>query len=279
MRYGFKTNMQDATWSELLALWRAADEIDTFEHGWNADHFYPIASDPAGPCLEAWTGLAALAQATRRIRIGCLVTGMAYRHPALLANMAATVDHVSEGRLELGLGTGSSQPEFDAYGIALGSMSERFARLDEGLAVITSLLTRPTTTFDGRYFQLVDARCEPKPLQPRIPICIGGHGERRTLPIVARWADHWNVISSDPDAWRRKRDILHGYCAAIGRDPRTIHTSVQIDLWPMTDPEALAARVDPLAAAGVEQVIVRLKPALPAHDLDRIATTLEDVRA
>src|ERR1700712_5524237 len=119
MRFAIKTAPQMTTWNAMLDVWRAADDIELFESAWNFDHFYPIFSDPTGPCLEGWTMLAAMAQATQRIRIGCQVTGMVYRHPAVLANMAATVDIISEGRLELGLGAGWNEEETAAYGIPL----------------------------------------------------------------------------------------------------------------------------------------------------------------
>src|SRR5215471_17403057 len=193
MRFGIKTAPQHTTFDAMLDVWRAADDIELFESAWNFDHFYPIFSDSDGPCMEAWTMLAAMAQATRRIRIGCQVTGMVYRHPAVLANMAATVDIISDGRLDIGLGAGWNQQECDAYGIELPGLRERFDRFDEALEVIVGLLTNETTTFDGRYYQLRDARCEPKPVQrPHPPILIGGSGPKRTLRAAARWAQHWN---------------------------------------------------------------------------------------
>src|SRR5215831_18851893 len=195
MRFAFKTSPQNTTWADMLAVWRAADDIDVFESGWTFDHFYPIfTDDPSGPCLEGWVTLAALAQATRRLRIGVLVTGMAFRHPTVLANMAATLDIVSGGRLELGLGAGWNQQEADAYGIDLGAtLTERFDRFDEALEIIVGMMTQPTTTVAGKHYRVTDAYCAPKPVQqPHPPICIGGTGERRTLPAVARWAQHWN---------------------------------------------------------------------------------------
>src|SRR3954470_22129778 len=181
MRFGIKTAPQHTTWQAMLDVWRVADDIDLFESAWNFDHFYPIFSDSDGPCLEAWTMLAAMAQATRRIRIGCQVTGMIYRHPAVLANMAATVDIVSGGRLELGIGAGWNQQECDAYGIDLPPLKERFDRFDEACQVIIGLLTNETTDFDGTYYKLTEARCEPKLVQrPHPPLVIGGGGEKRT---------------------------------------------------------------------------------------------------
>ncbi|MEI6253726.1 MAG: LLM class flavin-dependent oxidoreductase, partial [Mycobacteriaceae bacterium] len=162
MRFAFKTSPQNTTWADMLAVWRAADDIDVFESGWTFDHFYPIFSDPAGPCLEGWTTLTALAQATTRLRLGTLVTGIHYRHPAVLANMAATLDIISGGRLELGIGAGWNEEESGAYGIELGTLTERFDRFEEACQVLIGLLSQDTTDFDGRFYQLTAARNEPK---------------------------------------------------------------------------------------------------------------------
>ena len=158
MRFAMKTRPEHQTWEEIRDAWIAADEIPLFESAWNWDHFYPLTGDLTGPNFEAWTMLAAMAQATRRIRLGCQVTGMVYRHPAVLANMAATVDIISGGRLEIGLGAGWNQMECDAYGIELPPLRERFDRFDEGVEAIIGLLSQTTTTFAGRYVKLTDAR-------------------------------------------------------------------------------------------------------------------------
>ena len=177
MRFAIKTRPEHQTWEEIRDAWLAADEIPLFESAWNWDHFYPLTGDLTGPNFEAWTMLAAMAQATRRIRIGCQVTGMVYRHPAVLANMAATVDIISGGRLELGLGAAWNQMECDAYGIDLPPLRERFDRFDEGVEAIVRLLSQTTTTFAGQYVRLTEARCEPKPVQrPHPPVTIGGRG-------------------------------------------------------------------------------------------------------
>src|SRR3954471_4637261 len=144
MRFAIKTSPQNTEWADMLAVWQAADDIEVFESGWTFDHFYPIFSASTGPCLEGWTVTTALAQATRRLRVGALVTGIPYRHPAVLANMAAAGDLVAAGRLELGLGAGWNEEESNAYGIELGSLKERFDRFDEALAVITGLLSNET---------------------------------------------------------------------------------------------------------------------------------------
>ena len=229
MRYAIKTSPQETTFDAMKAVWREADGIDLFDSAWNFDHFYPIFSDSTGPCMEGWVTLTALAAATERIRIGCLVTGVVYRHPAVLANMAATLDIVSEGRLELGVGAGWNQEECDAYGIELGSLQERFDRFDEALDVLDLLLTQETSDFSGRYFQLRAARNEPKgPQQPRVPITIGGSGPKRTLRAAARHADHWNHPGGPPEEIAKAKEILHRHCADIGRDPSEIRTSTHV---------------------------------------------------
>ena len=220
MRFAFKTSPQDTTWTDMLAVWKVADDIELFESGWTFDHFYPIFSDSTGPCMEGWITLTALAQATTRLRMGTLVTGIHYRHPAILANMATTLDIVSGGRLELGIGAGWNEEESGAYGIELGTPAQRSDRFEEACEVIVGLLTQETTTFKGRYYQLIDARNEPKPVQrPHPPICVGGSGERRTLRTAARFAQHWNFVGGTPEDFAHKRDILYQHCEDLGRDP------------------------------------------------------------
>src|SRR6201992_1764696 len=165
MRFAFKTSPQHPPGAEIVAVWQAADDIDVFESGWTFDHFYPIFSDSTGPCLEGWTTLTALAQATKRLRLGTLVSGIHYRHPAVLANMAATLDVISGGRLEIGIGAGWNEEESGAYGMELGTPGERSDRFEEACEVIVGLLTQETTTFKGRYYELTEARNEPKPVQ------------------------------------------------------------------------------------------------------------------
>jgi F420-dependent oxidoreductase-like protein len=231
VRFAFKTSPQNTTWNDMLAVWQEADDIDVFESGWTFDHFYPIFTDSTGPCLEGWTTLTALAQATKRLRLGTLVTGIHYRHPAVLANMAAALDIISNGRLELGIGAGWNEEESGAYGIELGSIKERFDRFEEACEVLTSLLSKDTTSFDGKFYQLKDARNEPKgPQKPHPPICIGGSGEKRTLRITAKYAQHWNFVGGPPEEFARKRDVLASHCADIGRDPKEIMLSAHIRL-------------------------------------------------
>jgi F420-dependent oxidoreductase-like protein len=275
MRFGFKTSPQNTTYADMLAVWRAADDIEVFESGWTFDHFYPIFSDSTGPCLEGWTVTTALAQATERLRVGVLVTGIHYRHPAVLANMAATVDIVSNGRLELGIGAGWNEEESGAYGIELGSLTERFDRFEEACAVITGLLSNETTDFRGKYFTLTDARCEPKPVQrPHPPICIGGKGPRRTMPIVARYAQHWNHSGGTPEQWTEVHDILVARCDEIGRDPKEIMTSIHLRYDPKRGAAAVADDAAALGEAGVDLGIVYLPPPHDPAVLEPIAAAL-----
>jgi F420-dependent oxidoreductase-like protein len=257
VRFAIKTSPQNTTWSDMLAVWQAADGIDVYESGWTFDHFYPIFSDSNGPCLEGWVTLTALAQATERLRVGVLVTGIHYRHPAVLANMASALDIVSGGRLELGIGAGWNEEESGAYGIELGSIKERFDRFEEACQVLTGLLSQDTTTFDGTYYQLKDARNEPKgPQRPHPPICIGGSGEKRTLKITARYADHWNFVGGPPEEFARKRDVLAGHCADIGRDPAEITLSAHVRLNEKRDYRQVVDEAGALGNEGLDLAII-----------------------
>ena len=276
MRFAFKTAPQNTTWDAMLDVWRAADDIELFESGWTFDHFYPIVGDSAGPCLEGWVTLTALAQATRRLRFGTLVTGIHYRHPAVLANMAATLDIVSGGRLELGIGAGWNQEESGAYGIELGSPRERSDRFEEACEVLTGLLSQETTTFSGSYYQLTEARCEPKPVQqPHPPICIGGSGEKRTLRTAARFAQHWNFVGGTVDQFIRAKDVLHQHCADIGRDPAEILLSTHVVYT--GDAAATAASAAALGEAGAELAIVHMRPPHTAAVLEPLANALAEL--
>jgi F420-dependent oxidoreductase-like protein len=282
MRFAFKTANQNTTWAEILPVWQAADELELFESGWLFDHFYPIQSaagppDLTGPCLEGWTMLAALAQATRRLRLGTLVTGIHYRHPAVLANIIATLDIISGGRLEVGIGAGWNEQESGAYGIELGSLRERFDRFEEACEVLIGLLSQDTTTFSGRYYQLTDARNEPKgPQRPHPPICIGGSGERRTLPAVAKYAQHWNFVGGTAEEFAHKRDVLYARCADVGRDPQEITLSAHVLL--RSDSEAhIDQAVQEIAALreqGLELAILYLLPPLNSDVLAPLAQAL-----
>jgi F420-dependent oxidoreductase-like protein len=278
VRFAIKTIPQHTTWQQMRDVWQAADDIEVFDSAWNFDHFYPIFGDGTGPCLEGWTVLAAMAQATRRIRIGCQVTGMIYRHPAVLANMAATVDIISGGRLELGLGAGWNEQETAAYGIELPPLKERFDRFDEGVDAVVALLSQDSVTTQGRYVQLTDAWCEPKPVQrPHPPITIGGNGPTRTLRTVARHAQQWNSLTQSIAQWERHHDVLVERCAEIGRDPAEILCSVNIRL---ADGSAaavagVAEQAVAYGEAGVGLVVVNL---VPPHDARQLAPLADALR-
>jgi F420-dependent oxidoreductase-like protein len=278
MRFGIKTVPQHTDWAPMAAVWRAADDVELFESAWNFDHFYPIFSGTEGPCFEGWTMLAAMAAQTTRLRIGCQVTGMVYRHPAVLANMAATVDIVSGGRLDIGLGAGWNQQECDAYGIELPPLKERFDRFDEGVEAIVRLLSETAVTLDGRYVHLRDARCDPKPLQqPHPPIVIGGRGRRRTLRTVARWAQQWNALVGSPQEWRELRDVLDAHCKDVGRDPADVESSVNVRFDRAAGPTATAEQAAALGAAGVDLVVIGMPSPYDPRDVDLVADALAAV--
>ena len=274
-RYAIKTPPHHATWPEFLDVWRAADELDVFESAWNWDHFYPLAEPYDGPNLEGWTMLGALAQATERIRIGAMVNGMHHRHPAVTANMAATLDHVSGGRFELGMGAGWNTMESDAYGIPLGTLKERSDRFEEGMEVIVSLLTRPTTDFTGECFRLTDARCEPKPVQDRIPIVVGGKGRLRTLRTAARFADQWDMtFPSQPSEWQELDEVLRGHCEQVGRDQSEITRSIHLGFPDDADPAELRDEAASFFDAGVDVVVWSMRGPVDAARLEPLAAAL-----
>lgn len=194
---------------------------------WVADHFLPSSGSQDVPVLECWTLLAGLAVSVPRVRLGSLVTGNTYRHPAVLANMVATVDHLSGGRVVLGLGAAWQENEHVAYGIDFFDTRRRLSRLEEACAIVRCLFDDHRSTFDGRYYRLIDAPMEPKPLQSRLPLLIGGGGERVTLRIAARWADEWNTWGT-PDEVRAKGAVLDRHCEEMGRDPAEIGRSAQV---------------------------------------------------
>jgi F420-dependent oxidoreductase-like protein len=229
-------------WGEILDLARHCEAT-----GWDgvyvADHFMPHGdftpdvdhSAPLdGDTLECWSVVAALAAAVPRLRLGTLVSSVTYRHPAVLANIAAAVDNISDGRLVLGIGAGWQENEHAAYGIDLDTVSERLDRFEEACQVIASLLRERCTTFAGKHYRITDAPNQPAPVQRPLPLLIGGGGERRTMRIAARYADEWNVWST-PDVLADKVRVLHDHCAVLGRDPAELHVSTQAPLFLSAD--------------------------------------------
>ena len=273
MRHAISTSPQRTTWNWLLEVWQRADQYPVFESGWTFDHLYPLFGDSTEDCLEGWITLTALLHETERLRGGVLVTGMVYRHPGVLANMASTLDITSGGRLELGIGAGWNEEECTAFGIELGSMRERFDRFEEGLHVLESLLTNDRTTYEGTYYQLHDAMNNPKPLQPKLPICIGGRGRTRTLPLTARFADHWNYGGTDPVEFAELRDVLQRACADLDRDPAEITSSVLLR-WSGDDDQLIAERAA-FEAAGADGAIVSIPKDAPPSVVDQLAAALD----
>jgi F420-dependent oxidoreductase-like protein len=227
IRFGIQTGQQFAAWDEIVRIWQRAEALG-YDTAWTYDHFVAVMMDPYDPCLEAWSCLAALAVQTTRIRIGALVTGNTYRHPAILAKIATTVDVISNGRLEFGIGAGWYEPEHTMFGLPLGTPRWRCERLDEALTVIRALWSERQVTFAGTHYQLSAAIAEPKPVQrPHPPITIAGAGEKRLLPIVARHADAWSSFGS-PEVYRRKIAILRRYCDTAQRDCDAIEKQVLV---------------------------------------------------
>jgi F420-dependent oxidoreductase-like protein len=236
IRFGIQTGQQLVEWPTLLDLWRKADAWG-YDSLWNFDHFYPIFVEPEGPCLEGWTTLAALAQATTRARVGTMVSGNTYRHPCVVAKMAATLDHVSGGRLNLGLGAGWFEREHRSFGIDFGTVRSRLEALDEACRIVLGMLSEPRTTVRGKHYTVTDAIGAPPPVQqPHPPLMIGGTGEKVLLRIVAKWADMWNA-SADAERMRALIDVIRRHGDAVGRDPELIEKTVLLPLCYRAEPE------------------------------------------
>ncbi|MFI9842493.1 LLM class flavin-dependent oxidoreductase [Nonomuraea sp. NPDC051941] len=279
MRFAFMPILSEQvpSWPSLLEMWQAADETDFFESGWVFDHFSATAVDAAGPCYEAWTILSALAQATHRLRLGTMVLSVARRHPALLAQMTLTLDTISAGRIELGLGAGWREADHRPHGISMGAPPIRADRLEEGCAALIPLLSGGRLSAHGHHFAMDEAECDIPPVQqPHPPICIGGKGELRTLRIAARWAQHWNYPGECAAEFSRKRALLHRYCTRLARDPAAITTSATV-LAERSTPETTIRKVSQLAAAGADLVILRLRPPYGTAAVESLITTLSSL--
>ena len=222
-------------WADYLAVAQAAEQAG-FDGTWCSDHFVANdPNDPGQPTLECWSVLAAVAAAVPRLRLGAIVTGNTYRHPAVLANQAATVDQISGGRLVMGIGAGWQENEHEMYGLHFGTVGERLRRLEEAVQVIRGLFENDTTTFAGQYYQLTDAVMQPKPAQDHVPLLIGGGGEKVTMRIAAQYADEWNIWGL-PDVLAQKGKVLEAHCENLDRDPASILHSCQALLYMNDDP-------------------------------------------
>lgn len=270
MRLGVDCSQHQMTWDELVGRVRFAEEAG-FDGAWVFDHFKAMYGDPSGPCFEAWTLLSALGAATSRIRLGALVTGVTYRHPSILATEAVTVDHVSNGRLELSLGAAWFEPEHRELGIDFPSEGERGRRLEEALQVVKLLMTEDGASFDGRYYRLDNASYNPKPVQqPHPPVWIGAGGEKVMLPVAGRHADVWHGFGHVTELDRKWR-IVADAAEAAGRDPAAITRSTSLSIsepWDEVKRTAAALR-----DAGIGYLVV----SWPAEGRARVEEFLEVV--
>lgn len=252
VRFGIKTAQMGGSYDEMRGAWLEADRLG-FDTAWAHDHLLN-QDDLAAPEEEGWTILAALLAQTERVRGGLMVTANTFRHPGVLAKMATTIDRLSGGRLEVGLGAGWMEAEHEQYGLELPPVGERLGRLDEACQIMKALWTEPRASVEGRYYRVRQAYHEPKPLQrPHPPLVIGGSGEKVTLRIAARHANEWNLAKGSPDEFRHKCSVLDEHCRALGRDPAEIERSIQF-LAPASA-EELVARAREFVAAGATHVI------------------------
>jgi alkanesulfonate monooxygenase SsuD/methylene tetrahydromethanopterin reductase-like flavin-dependent oxidoreductase (luciferase family) len=283
--FGIATAPQQVGYDDLLRVWQEADALPQIEHAWAFDHLLPIGGDPQGPIFEGWTLLSALAAGTTRLRLGLLVTSNRIRPPALLAKIAATVDVVSHGRLEFGLGAGSrtdipwARREYDAYGLPYHDAADAVGSLGEACTLIRRLWAEDKPfDFHGRYYDLAGAFCNPKPVQrPGPPIVMGGQATR-TLRVVAEHADVWNFPGGDVEAARRRGAVLDRLCAEIGRDPASITRSLVLPVAydePAATRDAIAAAI----ASGFRHFVLSLPAPYPENVARWVAAELIDKSA
>lgn len=294
--FGVHTGLQHIGADELRSSWR---RIESLGYGWISiwDHFYGATGRPDdAACLEAVAMHAALACETSRVRVGSLVYSIGYRHPAVLAKAITAIDHLSGGRADMGIGAGWAEVEYNAYGIPYPSAKERLDQLEEGIQVLRGLLHDEVTSFDGQHFTLDNARNEPRPVQAKMPIWIGGGGEKRTLKIAARYADGWNVPFVPPDEFARKRAVLAQHCDTVGRDPGEIRCAINVGLafsedslqaqfgkianyvrhgcLTGTDEEVLD-RIGQYVDAGADQVNIALRAPFDLEAVERLSVALK----
>lgn len=272
MLVGVSLRPQYTDWDSMR---EAAISVDELGFDWllTSDHLVASdnhAPDPDGPIFEAWQLVAAWAAITRRVRIGVMVSGVMLRHPALLAKMAVTLDHISHGRALCGLGAGWFRQEAEMYGMAWPTTGERLARLDEAAHIARSLFDAQRTTFVGRHYHLTDAVAAPKPIQSHLPLLIGGGGERRTMRFAARHADIWNTFGS-PASMKRKIAMLHRYCAEVGREASSVMPTVAVMLDADESADDIRTRLDAYGRAGVGGVVIDLPAPYDLQLLERVA--------
>ncbi|NOT55215.1 MAG: LLM class F420-dependent oxidoreductase [Deltaproteobacteria bacterium] len=248
IRFGLQVAPQQTTIEELKEVWQEAEALG-FDSLWTNDHLLPSVGPSEESNLESWTLLAAMATVTKRVQIGAMVTSNTFRHPAILAKMATTIDHLSNGRLVLGIGAGWFEREHQAYGVAFPALKDRTKALGEALEVMTKLWSSTSpVSFKGEYYSLVDAPFMPKPIQkPYPPIMIGGIGEKRILPLVARYAQMWNIPNLEPDKIAEKNKILEKACEKVGRNCAEIERSYVTPLYIKADPASAQSLLERLA--------------------------------
>ena len=274
LRFGLKASGQDISIQSLRAIWRLAEE-GGFDHVWDFDHLAAIGGPPDRPIYEGWALQAAMAEATTRVRIGCLVTGNTYRNPALLAKTAVTVDHLSGGRLEFGIGAAWAEVEHEMYGIA--GLDHRVGMLSESLQILKSMFTEDRTNFDGRYYHFKDAISNPKPVQkPHPPFWIGASG-KTTLRLVARYADVWNIAGGDPARVEELTAMLAEACDAVGRDPNEIRHSIQFG-WDGQSKDELLQVSGRYLEQGVTEQVIYLRGEEPERLGEKVAELLPELR-
>ncbi|HEV3364646.1 MAG TPA: LLM class F420-dependent oxidoreductase [Acidimicrobiia bacterium] len=263
----------DADLFETIAGIATTADSSGFDSVWVMDHLYQIevVGPREDPMLEAYTLLGALAARTRQVALGTMVTGVTYRNPALLAKIVTTLDIISSGRAILGIGAAWNDDEHAGYGYDFPTAGERLDRLEEALQITRAMFTEQAPTFEGRHYRVQQVLNNPKPIRGRIPVLIGGGGEKRTLRLVAQYGDACNLFGG-PDEVRHKLDVLERHCADVGRDPAEITKTI---LYTVRDPLAAADKVAGFTAIGVDGVVVNMPD---VQDLDKVAATGEALR-
>ncbi|MDO8364830.1 MAG: TIGR03560 family F420-dependent LLM class oxidoreductase [Actinomycetota bacterium] len=293
--FGVHVGLQHTTADELRSVWR---QIEDLGFGWISvwDHFYGATGKPDdAACLEAVAMHAALACTTSKVRCGSLVYSIGYRHPAVLAKAITTIDQLSAGRADMGIGAGWAKVEYDAYGIPFPDVKTRLDQMEEGIQCLRGLLHDDVTDFEGKWFQLQAARNEPRPVQAKIPIWVGGGGEKRTLKIAARHADGWNVPFIAPAAVAHKNAVLDRHCADVGRDASEIKRAINVGLAYSEDSlqqqfgaiselvrpgvltgshEQIMERIGQYVEAGADQVNIALRAPFDLDALSRFSDAL-----
>jgi len=264
VRFGLRASQHHRSWAQIREAFVAADEWG-LESAWVFDHMIPLSDPRTGPNLEGWTLLAGLAEATKQVMLGTMVTGITYRNPSLLLKEATTVDHISNGRALLGVGAAWFQGEHEMFGFEYPGNGERVSRFREALEMFDLLLTQDTTTYDGTYYQLKEAIFEPKPIQtkdgkPHLPVVIGGSGDRM-LRIIAKHADWWDNNFPDDDEYRQRLAKIEAACAKIGRDPKEIRRSTTLGVdFIKQDEKSQRERLDQLRALGMTDFLFHAPP-------------------